>query len=115
MMSSKREFSCFISAICPICGKEFFPTEGWVYNSGNYTNGKYQRVCSYKCHREARDKINKSKKLTHRQEKELQTREMVRKKLDGVPLDKIAKEFGLTLRGTSARINCYIRNFGKNI
>ena len=85
-----------------------------MYNSGKYSGGVKQRVCSYKCHCESRKMIEKSQKLTQRQEKDLQTRKMVQKKLDGVPLNEIAEEFGLTLQGVSLRINCYIRNYGKN-
>ena len=49
-MGNKREFSCFITAKCPICGKEFFPTQDWVWN-----DCKDKKVCSYPCHLKARE------------------------------------------------------------
>ena len=100
MMSSKREFSCFISAICPICGKEFFPTEGWVYNSGNYTNGKYQRVCSWHCHLEAR-RIREAEKAHGKTYRGVpvepdRDQKIVQLAKEGVPLPEIAARYHLT-------------------
>lgn len=41
---------CWDAAVCPVCGKEFFPTKEWVYRL-NFEQGrlKYKPVCSYGC------------------------------------------------------------------
>lgn len=55
---TKREYRLFITHKCPICGREFFPTDEWVYNDGTYYSKK---VCSYPCHMEARRRIEEAK------------------------------------------------------
>lgn len=61
---SKRDYVCFIEDKCPICGKEFFPTDGWVYNNGQYSHGKLKRVCSWNCHNESRRRLEAKKTST---------------------------------------------------
>lgn len=92
----RREFSCFIEAICPICGKEFFPTPEWVYNDGN--GGK---VCSWHCHCEAkriREAAEKARGKTYRGVPVEPDRDQNILKLakEGVPLPKIAVRYHLT-------------------
>lgn len=35
--------------ICPICGKEFRATPGWVYKARIKGKGKSKKMCSYSC------------------------------------------------------------------
>ena len=67
MVRKKKEYRCFIEAVCPICGKEFFPTLDWVYNTGKYSHGTLKRVCSYKCHLKAREKPKGKRELAREQ------------------------------------------------
>lgn len=47
------------SAICPICGKEFFPTLEWAYKKGS------KRYCSYSCLNKSREGIKRRKGLRY--------------------------------------------------
>lgn len=38
-------------AICPVCGKVFYPSGEWVYRIGKTFNAKEKKVCSYGCMR----------------------------------------------------------------
>lgn len=106
MKKFKGGYSCFTEAVCPICGKSFFPTPEWVYNTGKYSHGKRVRVCSYKCYMEAQR--NPPKKMTPKQEERQRmdelARELLAKKQSGMSVREIAEEYGLTPTGVGMRI-----------
>ena len=54
-----------IGCKCPICGKLFFPTPGWVYKLGSVKGQKI--YCSYKCYRV--DQKKKEEKSDERRKK----------------------------------------------
>ena len=95
MAKQKREHSCFTESTCPVCGKSFFPTPEWVYNTGIYSGGILRRVCSYKCHLKARDK-QKGKREIDKEMRELRDREIYMLYREGVEHTELAERYKLT-------------------
>jgi hypothetical protein len=54
--------------ICPICGKEFFPTEEWAYKFYYYRRGK-MLTCSRPCYRQATAESERLKEEAKQQDK----------------------------------------------
>ena len=92
---AKREFTCFIESKCPVCGKSFFPTPEWVYNTGTYSNGVFKRVCSYKCHLKAREKP-KGKRERVRAQLNIRDREIYMMYREGVTHTELSERYNLT-------------------
>jgi hypothetical protein len=49
-MRYEEDYSSLVGRICPVCGKEFFPTPEHVYKIYFFRKG-YVLTCSYSCHR----------------------------------------------------------------